>query len=397
MARFPIVIWDSTTESYLSGQTIVIKDALGGTTLASTTDIGVGLLVSPNGDGSYYCDDIPAQDLWVYVNGAIQQEYAGIPWDNGESGVHIAASTAHGTTADIMGQDEVDGASIEYSSGLRVKALGIVEAMLGSLSVVAGKIASNAVTTAKIINDAVTTPKILDANVTGAKLASAVAGDGLKKDGSGNLEVEVSTVSTELDLGINSAGQLKLLKTFPVGSYIHNEMTFDQLMTAIDNRMRQLSEQGAGVSGAFYQTLFVGATENNPAGGSVVAKIFTTVSATYADAIVFEITKIPQMRQVVLYYKTYASDALASGYIKLDVGGLTIESAVIDFTSGSEEYRALYLDISSLSNWETHEFNVNMKVSGGYTLSMRSVSLIVRDDVTSMSGEPTYETENPVE
>jgi hypothetical protein len=64
----------------------------------------------------------------------------------------------------------VDDASIEINAdSLRVKDLGI--------------------SSAKIANSAISTAKILDANVTGVKLAAAVAGNGLQKDGSNNLEV----------------------------------------------------------------------------------------------------------------------------------------------------------------------------------------------------------------
>jgi len=64
----------------------------------------------------------------------------------------------------------VDDASIEINAdSLRVKDLGI--------------------STAKIQANAITSAKILDANVTGVKLAASVAGNGLQKDGSNNLEV----------------------------------------------------------------------------------------------------------------------------------------------------------------------------------------------------------------
>jgi len=160
MARFSFGVWDSTTDTYLSGESVQIKDALGGTVLASTSDIGVGLLVSPNGDGTYYCDDIPAQNLWVYIDGAIQQELAGVAWDNGTAGTHIAATSAHGATGDIMGQGDVDEASLTFSTTLQIKALGVLESMINTGAVVAGKLGASAVTTAKINALAVTLAKL---------------------------------------------------------------------------------------------------------------------------------------------------------------------------------------------------------------------------------------------
>jgi hypothetical protein len=151
---------------------------------------------------------------------------------------HDASSSAGKVLADATDtlleylDGKVDNASIEVNATtheLRVKALGILTAMINDLAVTAGKLAVDSVITAKILDsnvttakiadlnvttgkladsavtaqkiasDAVTTVKILDSNVTGPKLAAAVAGLGLSQNGSGNLDVNVDGSTLEIN------------------------------------------------------------------------------------------------------------------------------------------------------------------------------------------------------
>lgn len=397
MARFSFGIWDSTSSTYLSGESVQIKDAADGTVLASTVDIGVGLLVSPNGDGTYYCDSIPSQNLWVYVAGALQDELANIPWDDGDATTHIAnvTTSVHGSGGQVTGQTDVDDSSIEYSGGYRVKALGIVEAMLGALAVTAGKIASNAVTTVKIINDAVTTAKILDANVTGAKLASAVAGDGLTQNGSGNLDLDLSVDAGEVDLEFNASNALRLIKSLSSQVYITEGMTLMQMLSVLDNRLRQVSEASGPENGGYYQILYSLFIDDSTPSASLTSPTWVTSSAAYVDGLVMPVVKIPEMRQIVVYYRASVSNALADAYLKVLAGSLSSESAVIESTTAGNY--AVYLDITSLPNWETFELQIEVKVSGGYNFTIDQVSAVVRSEVTALAGETTYENPNPVE
>ena len=390
MARFSFGIWDSITSTYLSGESVQIKDGAGGTVLASTIDIGVGILVSPNGDGTYYANDIPAQNLWVYVGGAMQQELSNIPWDNGTSATHTALTTAHGSTGDVLGQGDVDGATIVYSGDLKVKDAGIGATQLASDAVTEIKILDNVVSSSKLKLGSVTTPKIEDLNVTGAKLATAVAGKGIKKDASSNLEVEVSADSGEVDLEFNSSDQLRLIKSLSSNVYLTESMTLMQMLSVIDNRLRQNSEQSSPDGGGFYQILHTAVTEDKtPTAASAVTEI-TTASATYVAYLLLPIMKTPEMRQLVLYFNAFDTDA----YVKLTAGGLSQESQNITDNTGSHPY-AIYLDISSLANWVSHDVFIHMKTNGSFTAEQ--LSLIVRSEVTSMSGETSYDNENPVE
>jgi len=391
MARFSCGIWDSASSTYLAGETVEIKDALGGTTLASTSDIGVGLLVTPNGDGTYYCDSIPAQNLWVYIDGAIQQELAGIPWDNGTSGTHIAATTAHGTTGDIMGQDEVDGSTIEYVGGLRVKDAGIVAAKLGASAVEAAKINAGAVTAAKIGALAVETAKINTAAVTGVKIAAAVAAEGLAKSGD-NLKLDLSVVAGKDDFEFDTNDALALKKSLSSTNYISEGMTLNEMLSVIDNRMRQNAQQNSA-EGKFYQVLYSLYNEDKTPSAGLTLTSFVNATAAYSDGLIFSVVKTPEMRQMVVYYSARVVGAVTA-YLKAWAGSLSIESAPI--TNVAFENKALYLDISSLANWDSHTISLAFKVSGG-SFEVRGTHLIVRSDVSALSGDTSYEADNPVE
>jgi len=67
------------------------------------------------------------------------------------------------------------------------------------LTIDSGQIADGAITTPKLADNAVTEPKIADDAVAGPKLNDAVAGDGLSKDGSENLQVNVDDSTIEID------------------------------------------------------------------------------------------------------------------------------------------------------------------------------------------------------
>jgi hypothetical protein len=189
-----------------------------------------GDIVVAAGDGL----DFSAGDLDVQVD---------------DSSIEINANAlrvkANGITSAMIGTNQVTGNEISAGgvgtanladssvSTAKLGASAVTEAKLASLSVSEGKIQNNAITaskiasavagdglsvdasamsvnvddasieinadslqvknlgisTAKIADSAITSAKILDANVTGVKLAANVAGNGLQKDASNNLEV----------------------------------------------------------------------------------------------------------------------------------------------------------------------------------------------------------------
>jgi len=120
-----------------------------------------------------------------------------------------------------------------------------------------------------------------------------------------------------------------------------------------------------------------------------------TAQAAYVDGLVMPVYKIPEMRQVVVYYRASVSNATADAYLKLKCGSLSQESAVIE--SITADNYAVYLDITSLPSWETFELQVEVKVSGGFVFTLDQVSVVVRSDVSALSGETDYEQENPTE
>ena len=75
-------------------------------------------------------------------------------------------------------------------------------------AVSSAKIGASAVTEAKIASNAVSSAKIATNAVTGQKISAGVAGAGLGKDGSSNLEVKVDDSTIEI---VTDSLQLKNL------------------------------------------------------------------------------------------------------------------------------------------------------------------------------------------
>ena len=157
----------------------------------------------------------------------------GLSFDAGQLEVELGAGLEFQAGAiDI----EVDDATLEINEGsneLRVKdsgitsakiatnavtgneiaALAVSSANLADSAVSAAKIGASAVTEAKIASNAVSSAKIATNAVTGQKISAGVAGAGLGKDGSSNLEVKVDDSTIEIvtdslqlkNLGVSSA------------------------------------------------------------------------------------------------------------------------------------------------------------------------------------------------
>ena len=150
----------------------------------------------------------------------------GLEISNGELVVDAGAGLEFfGSQLDV----KVDFSSIEINAGaLRVKANGITSSMIGTNQVTSNEIAAqtilstnladscvtsnqigaSAVTEAKINSNAVTSTKIATNAVTGQKISAGVAGAGLGKDGSSNLEVKVDNSTIEI---VTDSLQLKNL------------------------------------------------------------------------------------------------------------------------------------------------------------------------------------------
>ena len=145
--------------------------------------------------------------------------------DDAVTGAKIADATIHGgalidgTIPTVkIGDSQVTGAKLSSNAvstgkiadnaitSAKIAAGAVGSSDLASFAVLASKLNSNAVTTAKIAADAVTEAKIADGAVTSAKLAADAAGEGkvpidntLQFDGSGNLGVQITTVTENLD------------------------------------------------------------------------------------------------------------------------------------------------------------------------------------------------------
>jgi len=221
--------------------------------------------------------------------------------------------------------------------------------------------------------------------------ASDTPGDGMQDEGSGVMGIAVSTEAAELDLGFNAAKQLQLLKSFSSEVYINENMTFGQLMSVIDNRLRQLTDQGGG-AGKFYAFLHSLEYEDSSPSNDSATPVIDVTLAAYKNYLTMSIMKTPEMRQIVVYFTGDADGNTA--YVRLSAGGLSQGSGAIVSTDPTPF--AIYLDITSLSNWGSHKITIDMKTDSP-DFEVTQLSLVVRDDVTALSGETSYEQEHPVE
>jgi hypothetical protein len=149
-------------------------------------DTQAGDLVVSNGAGL----DFNAGDLEVQVD---------------DSSLEISGSNqlqvkANGITTSMIGTNQV--------TGNEIAALTVSSANLADSAVSSAKLGASAVTEAKIASNAVSTAKIATNAVTGQKISAGVAGAGLGKDASSNLEVKVDDSGIEI---VSDTLQLKNL------------------------------------------------------------------------------------------------------------------------------------------------------------------------------------------
>ena len=185
-----------------------IGQAGSGLTAVSTT-------VRLSGDGT------SSDPLDIADDGVVTGKIA----DDAVTGAKIADDTIHGgslidgTIATVkIGDSQVTGAKLSSNAVSTAKvaddaitqakiaddAVGVSQLADGSVNT--ARLATGAVTASKVSSNAVTTAKIADDSVTTAKLADNAAGEGkvpidntLQFDGSGNLGVQISTVTEHLD------------------------------------------------------------------------------------------------------------------------------------------------------------------------------------------------------
>ena len=153
---------------------------------------------------------ISAGELVVSLGAGLEFQGGAIDVGVDESSIDVNGSgnlevKANGITTAMIGTNQV--------TGNEIAALAVGSANLADSSVTAAKLGASAVTEAKIASNAVTSAKISTNAVTGQKISAGVAGAGLGKDGSSNLEVKVDDATIEIntdalrlkDLGISSA------------------------------------------------------------------------------------------------------------------------------------------------------------------------------------------------
>ena len=143
---------------------------------------------------------------------------AGLDFQGGAIDIEVDDSTLEvdaGTNELRVKDSGITSAKIATNAvtGNEIAALAVSSANLADSAVSTAKIGASAVTEAKIASNAVSSAKIATNAVTGQKISAGVAGAGLGKDGSSNLEVKVDDSTIEIvtdslqlkNLGVSSA------------------------------------------------------------------------------------------------------------------------------------------------------------------------------------------------
>jgi len=202
--------------------------------------------------------------------------------------------------------------------------------------------------TLRIKNDAITTLKILDANVTGVKLASAVAGAGLVKNVSGNLDVvgdSTITVSAN-SIGIASQG---------VGTVQIADSAVDSLQIK-DNAVITTKILDANVTGVKLASAVAGAglVQNVSGNLDVVGDSTITVSAN-SIGIASKGVGTAQIDDYAVQALQIGANAVTNGKI-LDG---TIQAAKLNFDVAGDGLASTSGVLSVKVDNATIEFNVS--------------------------------------
>lgn len=181
-----------TIDEIIAGITVKVKDEATGEFVASTDPQNEQLLVHDNNDGNFYVEGLPTGLYSVYAGsntvaqaGLRNQPHIGVDVfehltaeapHSGHATVqaldaHKNASVGvHGAFGKILGQGNVDGASLEVVNDiLRLKDLGVGGGKLANGAVSSGKLADGAVITEKMADGAVTGEKIGQGEITSDK------------------------------------------------------------------------------------------------------------------------------------------------------------------------------------------------------------------------------------
>lgn len=362
----------------LAGLTIQFYRKSDDVLVAATNPTGEILEVVDNQDGTYYVDDLPAGIYYVTVNGSTQDEMqALVVMDHLAVNHPNVTNGAHGAHGAVLGSGDV------------VDALDSNETAK-PLSAAKGKALNDGKASVSALND-----HTGSANPhTGS--ASATPGSGLKTETGQKLAVDYDSD----DFGLES-NKLSLRKAALDSTYRFSpNMSFQQMILVIDNVLRQL-EGVAGGGGGYTQTLWNNTQKDDtPSGVLSGAGAQVSGETTYRHRVRVPFWKTPEIRQLVYYFEASIGSAGNVGFVKLECGGLSVESEPIENTydGNNPNYKALYLDVSGLANFQFHNLIASMKVSGAAELLFTwNEQIVARTAITSLAGETSYTNQNPVE
>jgi len=192
-----------------------------------------------------------------------------------------------------------------------------------------------------------------------------------------------------------SGSDLKIKIDLSSEEYITNEMSLSQILSVLDNRMREaLTGIAAGGGGSYKEAiLWAGFNEDDtPSSGSLNPNISVTDS-TYVNRVAIPFIRKPWMRQAVLYFEGAVSSDTYDARARIRIDGDTIKESAL-MNNETEQVHAIYANLTGLAPWTFHTIYIDYKISGGiFTIS--GETLMARESISSLAGESDYTIEYP--
>ncbi len=220
---------------------------------------------------------------------------------------------------------------------------------------------------------------------------------------------------TEGDAGNQKMSIIEFKPDFSSLNYLSNNKNLNQNLDILDQRLGYLT-QFSGTEGLY---VMAGSSEwdyRREASGtpqSAVSKYSAQIkdnSSTDQEnnteyyILRKQIYKVPDMRQMGLYVKSYVSSAGGGfkGRFILEIAGDDISTSTsisdeITSTFGSDSLNAVYIDLTPYANYKVYTMSVKMKFEGGTgssdkTYNLTEFSLVAKRQLTVVDGSTdTYQ------
>ena len=359
-----------------AGLLVKVKDEEQDLFIASTqSGVGYDFQVVDNNDGGYFVDGLPTGVYSIYVSSdeSAQEEmqYYAFLGSNGITHIQDASDTGSQIWHHKI-NDAGDGADVLFSAAK------IIALLIGKADA----------------QDLVDLWTALNGKADAGHLHS----DYLKAQSGQGYEVTNQLLSLLLDsqqLEFTGDNKLSLVRSFTNEAILKSNKTISQNLELLQNWILtwQTSE-----GGSFYQVLWSNArVDADPTQTSLPSYINETIfdNQNYEFHAIIPFFKIPEMRQAVYSFKAEASNLgnPATGFVKFKCGSIEREMEVNEGMGFSQF--AIYLDLTSLANYEAHMLEIWGKVTTAITLVVDRELVALKQAITTTAGETSQAVQNP--